>query len=319
MGTTVHHSHVQPLVLTPGPSLHANSPVPTQSSASFGSSSASLSAGLSPVPVLPSAFQPLTKRAVSANVSPSLVPSLRPLSPAVTSLQSNKPASSHRSAPSVSESRTPQRKMSTSSSRSHTDPETRDSATVLVSSPSFARNASDSSGEQSTSPRIDGLSSSRLLTHINKKPSHVLPFIIHRSQLPPNFDHLVNSASSTAQPATPTAQPAAVPSSSDMVTVNIRVMGGPALSELYFVAADISQLIHSRKSNIAKAVSVFTDDERARCSVVCPRSNNTQSTHILTVLTMAGVKATAAFQPLHHRTAAAGMAARQGGQHSSTG
>ena len=75
-----------------------------------------------------------------------------------------------------------------------------------------------------------------------------------------------------------------------MVTVNIRVMGGPALSDLYFVAADISQLIHSRKSNIAKAVSVFTDEERARCSVVCPRSNNTQSTHILTVLTMAGVR-----------------------------
>jgi len=62
------------------------------------------------------------------------------------------------------------------------------------------------------------------------------------------------------------------------------------VSDLYFVAADISQLIHSRKSNIAKAVSVFSDAERARCSVVCPRSNQTQSTHILTVLTMAGVR-----------------------------
>jgi len=62
------------------------------------------------------------------------------------------------------------------------------------------------------------------------------------------------------------------------------------VKDLYFVAADLSQLIHSRKSNIAKAVSVFSDSERARCSVICPRSNQTQSTHILTVLTMDGVR-----------------------------
>ena len=78
--------------------------------------------------------------------------------------------------------------------------------------------------------------------------------------------------------------------SSATVTVNLRVMGGPDLADLYFVAADLSQLIHSRKSNIAKAVSVFSDSERARCSVICPRSNQTQSTHILTVLTMDGVR-----------------------------
>ena len=299
MGSGMQHSHAQPLLLT---SHFASTSPPNVSSASFRGPTGSHSAGLSPVPVMPSAFQPPAKRATSANASPSLTPSLRPLSPAVASPQRSKPPSPQLSAAPASGSRTPQRKMSaasassSSSSRPAEEVEGSDMPTALsYSQPTFARNSSDSGGEQSTSPRIDGLSSSRLLTHINKKPSHVLPFIIHRSQLPHNFDHLVNSAtsssSSTAQPSTPThQQSSAPPSGSDMVTVNIRVMGGPALSELYFVAADISQLIHSRKSNIAKAVSVFTDDERARCSVVCPRSNNTQSTHILTVLTMAGVK-----------------------------
>jgi len=296
LGSTVHHSHAQPLYLTTAPLHGSNSAVPSLSSASFGSPLASFSAGHSPIPVVSSAFQPLAKRALSANVSPSLLPSLRPLSPAVASLQGGKPASPRFSAVSASGSRTPQRKMSavaasTPSHRQEEEAEGGDAAALLYSAPSLTRNSSDSGGEQSTSPRIDGLSSSRLLTHVNKKPSHVLPFVIHRSQLPHNFDHLVNSAaSSTTQPPTPSGQPPAPPSGSDMVTVNIRVMGGPALADLYFVAADISQLIHSRKSNIAKAVSVFTDDERARCSVVCPRSNNTQSTHILTVLTMAGVR-----------------------------
>ena len=307
MGSTVHYSHspAQPFVLPSGALQHTGSPTPV-----FGSPHASLMAALSPVPLGSGAFQPLPKRTTSTIASPVLVPSLRPLSPAVTSLHGTKPASPRgTTAAGSTGSRTPQRRMSAASSSSSSAAsslvassrhggeytEMSDMPTVLQPAPSFARNASESSGEHSTSPRIDGLSSSRLLTHINKKPSHVLPFVIHRSQLPHNFDHLVNSASSssasaTAQPSTPPHQPARAPSGSDMVTVNIRVMGGPALSELYFVAADISQLIHSRKSNIAKAVSVFTDEERARCSVVCPRSNNTQSTHILTVLTIAGVK-----------------------------
>ena len=293
MSSNMLHAPAQPIVLTTGPLLHASSPVQPTSSTSFSGPTVSLSAGLSPVPVLPSAFQPTAKRALSANVSPSLVPSLRPLSPAVAPLHAGKPASPHPSAAVAGGDRTPHRKMSAASSlsipSSRYGSDSEPGAQLLHAAPSLPRTSSDSGGEQSTSPRIDGLSSSRLLTHINKKPSHVLPFVIHRSQLPHNFDHLVNAASSSAQPSTSTHQSAAA-GSGDMVTVNIRVMGGPALDDLYFVAADISQLIHSRKSNIAKAVSVFTDDERARCSVVCPRSNNTQSTHILTVLTMAGVK-----------------------------
>ena len=296
MGSSMLHTSAgQPLLFATGPA----------SATAFSGSTSSFSAAMSPVPVLAmsSAFQPLPKRASSAAGTPPLTSAaaLQPLSPAVLPLHSIKPASpstlpANASALCSLQMHTPQRKMSAASATSSSGSSVEGAAAadgslahIPYTPPTFARHSSDSGGEQSTSPRIDGLSSSRLLTHINKKPSHVLPFVIHRSQLPHNFDHLVHSASAAAQPSTPAPHNAAL-TGADMVTVNIRVMGGPSLSELYFVAADISQLIHSRKSNIAKAVSVFTDDERARCSVVCPRSNNTQSTHILTVLTMAGVK-----------------------------
>jgi hypothetical protein len=156
------------------------------------------------------------------------------------------------------------------------------SSTKLLHSPS-RRQRDEGDGQ---TQRIDGMSSSRLLTHISKKPSYVLPFTVHRSQLPGHFESSPASSAppSLVCPPSPSLDP------SQTVTVNIRVMGGPDESDLYFVAADLSQLIHSRKSNIAKAVSVFTDSERARCSVICPRSNQTQSTHILTVLTMDGVR-----------------------------
>ena len=73
-----------------------------------------------------------------------------------------------------------------------------------------------------------------------------------------------------------------------MVTIKVRVMALnnvppsaalPPLSSLYFVAADISAIIHSRKSNIAKAVSSFPDDEKKRASVLCAQQNGTVSTH----------------------------------------
>ena len=88
------------------------------------------------------------------------------------------------------------------------------------------------------------------------------------------------------------------PDSPDMVTIKVRVMAltmpsppaQPPLSTLYFVAADISAIIHSRKSNIAKAVSSFPDDEKKRASVLCMQQNGTVSTHSLTVLSWKGVE-----------------------------
>ena len=94
-------------------------------------------------------------------------------------------------------------------------------------------------------------------------------------------------------------QPPPPPDSPDMVTIKVRVMAlnmlaPPALpltqSTLYFVAADISAIIHSRKSNIAKAVSSFPDDEKKRASVLCMQQNGTVSTHSLTVLSWKGVE-----------------------------
>ena len=169
------------------------------------------------------------------------------------------------------------------------------SSNLVHSPPPAPSHRVASSRDDDSSPpvkRIDGMSSSRLLTHISKKPSFVLPFTVLRSQLPGHFEGSPGASSAPESLATPSTTSSSIVASdrSDTVTINIRVMGGPDVADLYFVAADLSQLIHSRKSNIAKAVSVFSDSERARCSVVCPRSNQTQSTHILTVLTMDGVR-----------------------------
>ena len=74
-----------------------------------------------------------------------------------------------------------------------------------------------------------------------------------------------------------------------LVAVHVRIMGSPA-RELYFVAKDVCLLIHTRKGNVAKSIGQFTADEKVRMSVVCPRSNGTVSTHILTALTVKGVR-----------------------------
>ena len=76
-----------------------------------------------------------------------------------------------------------------------------------------------------------------------------------------------------------------------LVPVHVRIMGTPAReSSLYFVAKDVCLLIHTRKGNVAKSIGQFKEDEKVRMSVVCPRSNGTVSTHILTALTLKGVK-----------------------------
>lgn len=75
-----------------------------------------------------------------------------------------------------------------------------------------------------------------------------------------------------------------------LVPVHVRIMGTPARGELYFVAKDVCLLIHTRKGNVAKSIGQFREDEKVRMSVVCPRSNGTVSTHILTALTVKGVR-----------------------------
>ena len=62
-----------------------------------------------------------------------------------------------------------------------------------------------------------------------------------------------------------------------------------ASREIVFVAKDLCTLIHSRKGNVAKSIGVFAEWEKARMAVLCPRSNDSVSTHILTVVSMAGM------------------------------
>ena len=75
-----------------------------------------------------------------------------------------------------------------------------------------------------------------------------------------------------------------------LIAIRVRLMGAPLRGHVYFVAKDLCQLIHSRKGNVAKSVSQFNENEKARMPVLCPRSNGTLSTHSLTVLTIDGIK-----------------------------
>ena len=60
-------------------------------------------------------------------------------------------------------------------------------------------------------------------------------------------------------------------------------------SEIFIVAKDVCTLIHTSKGNVTKSVGGFTEWEKARMAVLCPRYNSSVSTHVLTVLSIAGV------------------------------
>jgi len=76
---------------------------------------------------------------------------------------------------------------------------------------------------------------------------------------------------------------------SKLISATVRIMGTPDINNLYFVAKDVCLLIHIRKGNVAKSISQFNDNEKARMPVLCERSNGVVSTHVLTVLTVSGV------------------------------
>ena len=130
----------------------------------------------------------------------------------------------------------------------------------------------------------------QLLKTESKRPYATLLYTANKRMLP---SFLAKKQALFGQEAPPPP-----PDSPDMVTIKVRVMALhmlspptlPPLHTLYFVAADISAIIHSRKSNIAKAVSSFPDDEKKRASVLCMQQNGTVSTHSLTVLSWKGVE-----------------------------
>lgn len=77
----------------------------------------------------------------------------------------------------------------------------------------------------------------------------------------------------------------------ELVSVPVRIMGSASdLTKLYFVAKDVCLLIFIRKGNVAKSIGQFLQHEKARLPVLCPRSNGTSSTHVLTALSIDGVK-----------------------------
>ena len=76
-----------------------------------------------------------------------------------------------------------------------------------------------------------------------------------------------------------------------LIRVGVRFLSnGLGEQELYVVAKDICLLLHTRKGNVAKSIGQFSGDEKCRMAVICPRSDGTVSTHVLTVLSVGGVK-----------------------------
>ena len=114
-----------------------------------------------------------------------------------------------------------------------------------------------------------------LIHHVNKTPIRVVDVHIEREYTLSKRDA---AALGREEKAT-------------LVKVGVRFLAPSASStEVYVVAKDICLLIHTRKGNVAKSIGQFRVGEKARMAVICPRSDGTVSTHVLTVLSISGVR-----------------------------
>ena len=114
-----------------------------------------------------------------------------------------------------------------------------------------------------------------LIHHINKTPIRVVDVHIEREFTLSKRDAAALSREEKAA----------------LVKVGVRFLANSASSsEVYVVAKDICLLIHTRKGNVAKSIGQFGAGEKARMAVICPRSDGTVSTHVLTVLSVGGVR-----------------------------
>ena len=113
------------------------------------------------------------------------------------------------------------------------------------------------------------------LYHINKMPLRIVDVYIEQQYT------LSKRASSLLSPA----------EAHQLVRAGVRFLSNAVGErELYVVAKDICLLLHTRKGNVAKCIGQFSGNEKCRMAVMCPRSDGTVSTHLLTVLSVGGVK-----------------------------
>ena len=145
-----------------------------------------------------------------------------------------------------------------------------------LSSTSTPAASSPSSASARASPTVERdrfCKPSRLITAYSSKPFLMTPIHLERQYVTSrkNLDGM--SAEDKAE----------------LCTVTVRWMGKAAVDELFLVATDVCALINIRKSNTAKTVAQFSDAEKVSMPVHCS-SGKGSSTHILTVLTMAGVR-----------------------------
>ena len=177
---------------------------------------------------------------------------------------SSSSSSSSASSPSSSSSSSPVAAPSSSRARS-----VRSSA--VLSPPPSARGERDVSGVVVERERF--CKPSRLITVYPSKPFLITP--IHLERLYVTSRKAAECMSDEEK--------------AELATITVRWMGKPTAEELFLVATDVCALINIRKSNTAKTVAQFADGEKVSMPVHCS-SGKGSSTHILTVLTLAGVR-----------------------------
>jgi len=143
---------------------------------------------------------------------------------------------------------------------------------------SFFTSHSHSSSHSSGEPRF--CTPSRLITVYSSKPFLITPIYLEKQYL---SSRKALESMTMAERGT-------------LCTVSVRFMGHAVENELFLVATDVCALLAVRKSNTAKALSSFssivspsTTLEKAAMPVSCLHSTKGTSTHILSVLTLAGV------------------------------
>jgi hypothetical protein len=126
-------------------------------------------------------------------------------------------------------------------------------------------------------PRSSSLIKARVINSYPNKPLHSfsfqIPLSLRTGEQDPNAERFVPFGHNEL-----------------FLSLPLRVMGSVASSkELYVVATDLCQLINIRKSNTAKTVCQFNENEKVSMPIVCHSSNGNTSIRLFTCLTMAGI------------------------------
>jgi prophage antirepressor-like protein len=116
------------------------------------------------------------------------------------------------------------------------------------------------------------------------------PYKIYRVQIPEKYRTNHGNESNALFDAG-VSIPFSPPDSSERhIEFRLRIMGNArTINDLFVVATDLCRILNIRKSNTAKTVAKFDEEEKAAMPSYCYSANGNGTMRILTVLTLAGV------------------------------